>query len=63
MVQLVGIVSLSVAPMLYGLNYYCVTRLIDEPSMRPSRSLRLWALSGLVFMLFAVVFSLYIRLR
>ncbi|HXV63180.1 MAG TPA: Nramp family divalent metal transporter [Vicinamibacteria bacterium] len=63
MVQLVGLVSLSVAPVLYALNYYCVTRLIDDVSMRPSRGLRLWALSGLLFMLVAVVVSVYARSR
>ncbi len=63
MIQLVGIVSLLVAPVLYGLNYYCVTRLIDDESMRPSRALRVWALAGLVFMTFAVVFSMYVRSR
>jgi Mn2+/Fe2+ NRAMP family transporter len=63
MIQLVGIVSLGVAPVLYGLNYYCVTRLIDDPSMLPSRRLRLWAISGFLFMLAAVAFSLYIRFR
>jgi len=63
MIQLVGIVSLLVAPVLYGLNYYCVTRLIDDESMRPSRALRVWALAGLVFMTFAVIFSIYVRFR
>jgi hypothetical protein len=63
MIQLVGIVSLAVAPVLYGLNYYCVTRLIDDPSMVPSRGLRFWAIAGLLFMLFAVVFAIYIRAR
>ncbi|NIP81596.1 MAG: divalent metal cation transporter, partial [Gemmatimonadetes bacterium] len=29
-VTLVGVVSLMVAPVLYGLNYYCVTRLIGD---------------------------------
>lgn len=61
MVTLVGVVSLLVAPVLYSLNYYCVTRLIDDPSMRPSRPMRLWALAGIVIMTFAVAFSLYTR--
>ena len=63
MVQLVGIVSLGVAPVLYGLNYYCVTRLIEDESMRPGRALRAWGLSGLLFMTFAVVFSFWVRLQ
>lgn len=61
MVQLIGLVSLAVAPVLYGLNYYCVTRLIEEPELRPPRGLRLWALAGQVFMTFALAFSLYVR--
>jgi hypothetical protein len=63
MVQLVGIVSLAVAPVLYGLNYYCVTRLIEDESMRPGKALRVWGLSGLLFMAFAVLFSFWVRLQ
>ena len=62
MVQLIGLVSLAVAPLLYGLNYYCVTRLIEDPSMRPSLGLRVWGLAGFWFMTAAVVFALYVRL-
>jgi Mn2+/Fe2+ NRAMP family transporter len=61
MVQLIGLVSLAVAPVLYALNYYCVTRLIEEPGLRPSPGLRIWALCGLVFMTFALTFSVYVR--
>ena len=63
MIQLIGLVSLAVAPILYGLNYYCVTRLIDDESMKPKRWLRLWGLAGLWFMTAAVMFALYIRMR
>lgn len=62
MVQLIGLVSLAVAPVLYGLNYYCVTRLIGDEAMQPKPWLRLWGLAGLWFMTAAVVLSLYIRL-
>ena len=61
MVQLIGLVSLAVAPLLYGLNYYCVTRLIEDPSLRPSHGLRIWGLAGFSFMTAAVVFALYVR--
>jgi Mn2+/Fe2+ NRAMP family transporter len=61
MVQLVGLVSLAVAPLLYGLNYYCVTRLIDDEAMRPGLLLRLWGLAGFWFMLLAVLVSVGIR--
>ena len=30
LVQWVGVVSLAVAPLLYGLNWYCVNRLIED---------------------------------
>ena len=62
MVQLIGLVSLAVAPLLYGLNYYCVTRLIEDPSMRPSHGLRLWGLAGFCFMTAAVMFAISVRL-
>jgi len=62
MVQLIGLVSLAVAPLLYGLNYYCATRLIDDDALKPKVWLRLWGLAGLWFMTAAVLFSLYIRL-
>ena len=62
MVQFIGLVSLAVAPLLYGLNNYCVTRLIEDPSMRPSHSLRLWGLAGFWFMTAAVMFALSVRL-
>ena len=63
MVQLIGLVSLAVAPILYGLNYYCVTRLIEDESLRPPWWLRLWGLAGAWFMTLAVVFSIYVRSR
>ena len=61
-VTLVGVVSLLVAPILYAFNYYCVTRLIEDESMRPSLGLRLWAVAGMVFMTAAAGFYTYTRL-
>lgn len=49
-VTLVGVVSLAIAPVLYGMNYYCVTRLVDDEALRPSRMLCVWAAAGIVFM-------------
>ena len=61
-ITLVGVVSLLIAPVLYSLNYYGVTRLIDDESLRPSRGLRAWAGSGMVFMTFAAALYTYTRL-
>lgn len=60
-VTLVGVVSLVVAPVLYGLNYYCVTRLIADPELRPPRALRIWALAGIAFMTLAAGLYVYTR--
>lgn len=61
-VTIVGVVSLLIAPVLYSMNYYCVTRLIEDPAMRPAQPLRLWALSGIVLMTVAAGFYTYTRL-
>jgi Mn2+/Fe2+ NRAMP family transporter len=60
-VTLVGVVSLLIAPVLYSLNYYCVTRLVDDPSLRPSAVLRAWGLGGIVFMTAAAALYTYTR--
>ena len=61
-VTLVGVVSLLIAPVLYSLNYYCVTRLIEDESLRPSPALRAWAGAGIVFMTLAAALYTYTRL-
>ncbi|MEJ2648302.1 MAG: Nramp family divalent metal transporter [Sedimentisphaerales bacterium] len=47
----VALLSLCVAPLYYGLNYYCVTRLIKEEKFRPGTLARLIALAG-IFVVF-----------
>lgn len=63
LVTFVGVVSLLVAPILYGLNYYCATRVISDPTLRPGAGLRVWALTGLLLMTAAACFAVYMRLR
>jgi hypothetical protein len=58
-VSLTGLLSLLVSPVLYVLNYYCVTRLIDDPALRPSMTNRIWGILGVVTMSASVVFFLY----
>ncbi|MBN2588864.1 MAG: Nramp family divalent metal transporter [Sedimentisphaerales bacterium] len=51
----VAFISLCVAPLYYGLNYYCVTRFIKEERFRPGTLARLVALSGIVVVLVATL--------
>lgn len=62
LVTLVGLVSLMIAPVLYSLNYYCATRLIEDESLRPGRPYRAWAGAGIAFMLGAALFYIYTAL-
>jgi len=59
LVSLVGALSLLIAPVLYSLNYYCATRLINDPSMRPPQWKRIWAILGILCMAAAGAFSVY----
>jgi len=62
MIQWVGLLSLMLAPLLYSLNYYCATRLAPA-EVRPSRAMRIWALTGIVFMAGAAGFYVFTQLR
>jgi Mn2+/Fe2+ NRAMP family transporter len=49
LVTAAGALSLLFAPVYYVLNYYCVTRLVDEPEYRPAAWARVVAIAGIVF--------------
>jgi Mn2+/Fe2+ NRAMP family transporter len=51
----VALLSLCAAPLYYGLNYYCVTRLIKEEKFRPGISARLIALAGIIVVFVATL--------
>lgn len=59
MVLISGVATLIVGPMVYGLNYYCVTRHIEDPQLIPSRPIRIWALAGILFMFGVAVLTAY----
>jgi Mn2+/Fe2+ NRAMP family transporter len=61
LVTIAAVASFVIAPMLYGLNHYCATRLIGEPRLRPGRLLRLWSIVGIVCMTAATALFLYVR--
>lgn len=48
LVTVAAVASFLLSPMTFAFNYYCVTRLVDDPSHRPGPGLRLWALAGIV---------------
>ena len=52
---IVAILSLCVAPLYYGLNYYCVTRFITQDEFRPKTPARVTALLGIVVMFLATL--------
>ncbi|MHC4432012.1 MAG: Nramp family divalent metal transporter [Planctomycetota bacterium] len=55
LVTIVAILSLCVAPLYYGLNYYCVTRFITQDEFRPKTPARVTALLGIVVMFLATL--------
>ena len=61
LVSIAAVVSFLLAPVLYGLNHFCVTRLIDDPELRPGRAMRAWSWTGIVCVTAASVFFLYVQ--
>jgi Mn2+/Fe2+ NRAMP family transporter len=61
LVSIAAVVSFLLAPLLYGLNHFCVTRLIDDPELRPGRVLRTWSLLGIACVTAATAFFLYVQ--
>lgn len=61
LVTIAALASFLIAPVLYLLNYACVTRLIDDPALRPGRGLRAWAVAGIACMLGATGLFLYLQ--
>lgn len=59
LVTAAGALSLLFAPVYYALNYYCVTRLIDDRSYRPGRWARVVAFAGIVFVTVGACLFLY----
>lgn len=62
LVTVAAVISFLLSSLLYGLNHYCVTRLVPDPTLRPGRGLRLWSLLGILCMAGATAFFLWTRL-
>jgi Mn2+/Fe2+ NRAMP family transporter len=55
LVMIVALISLAVAPLYYGLNYYCVTRFIEDRRFRPKMPARFMAIVGIAIMFIAAL--------
>jgi Mn2+/Fe2+ NRAMP family transporter len=62
LVLIVSIVSLAIAPLLYGLNLYCVRRDISDPELKPAGFTVIIGWIGVVFMLVALAVTVYVKL-
>jgi len=62
LVTAVALISLAVAPVLYGLNLYCVSRHITEPSLKPHKVTVVIGWMGTAFMLLALGVTAYVKL-
>jgi Mn2+/Fe2+ NRAMP family transporter len=47
LVTIAAVASFLLSPLTYALNYYCVTRHIEQPNLQPGNFLRRWALFGI----------------
>jgi hypothetical protein len=54
-----GALSLLFAPVYYMLNYYCVTRLVDDAEYRPTAVARVVAVAGIAFVTLGACLFLY----
>lgn len=61
LVTMAAVVSFLLAPVLYGLNHYCVTRLIEDPGLRPGPGMRLWSWLGILGVTAASAFFLWVQ--
>lgn len=61
LVTVAAVVSFLLAPILYALNHYCVTRLIEDPGLRPGPGMRLWSWIGMLGVTAASGFFLWVQ--
>ena len=61
LVTLAAVASFLLAPVLSCLNYWCVTRQIDDPRLRPGTALRIWAIAGIACATAAAALFLYVE--
>ena len=62
LVLAVSLVSLAIAPILYGLNIYCVRNHIEDQKMRPAAITVVVGWIGIAFMIVALGVTAYVKL-
>ncbi|MBW2276455.1 MAG: Nramp family divalent metal transporter [Deltaproteobacteria bacterium] len=61
LVVAVSLVSLAVAPVLYGLSLYCVQHHIDDPQMKPHKLTVVVGWTGVAFVAVALTVTIYTK--
>jgi len=61
LVLAVSLVSLALAPILYLLNLYCVSKHITDPALKPSKITVVLGCGGIILMLVAFIVTVYIK--
>jgi len=61
LVLVAGVITFLLSPIYYLLNYYCVTRLIEDEELRPNQIHRILAILGIIAMTFASVIYIYLQ--
>ena len=62
LVTVAAVISFLLSSLLYALNPYCVTRLIDDPELRPGALLRGWSGAGITCMAGATALFLWLQI-
>jgi len=62
LVTAVALISLAVAPVLYGLNLFCVQKHIEQPALRPALVVVIVGWLGSALMLLALGVTIYVKL-
>jgi Mn2+/Fe2+ NRAMP family transporter len=62
LVTAAALLSLAVAPVLYALNLYCVSRHITQPALRPAKATLFMGWLGTLCMVVALLVTVYVKL-
>jgi len=62
LVTVAAVASFLLSPVTFALNYWCVTRLVEDPEQRPSTGLRVWAVAGVLCAFGAAGLYLWVQL-